>query len=252
MTTRSGWRTVGMFVSLVSVLASISAIGYVGFQLYGTNYVSRQAHEQTTKDLRRDWTSRQQPVQPQRRSATGESKPAPGDRSVMTLPQASQDVSFPDPDLGSVYALVRIPKFGKDYEVPMLEGVRDEELANGFGHLPRTAQVGDEGNFAIAAHRVTHGEPLRDMPKLRPGNRVIIETRRATYTYELDTNPNHLVVSFWEDWVLAANPSNPDADGTNPPTNSQRLLTLVTCSELFHTDNRSVAFGHLEKVEAKS
>jgi sortase A len=25
----------------------------------------------------------------------------------------------------------------------------------------------------------------------------------------------------------------------------QRLITLTTCSELFHTDNRMIAFGHL-------
>jgi sortase A len=29
------------------------------------------------------------------------------------------------------------------------------------------------------------------------------------------------------------------------------LLTLTTCSELFHTDNRMIAFGHLVKDTPK-
>ena len=98
---------------------------------------------------------------------------------------------------------------------------------------------------------MTHGEPLRDMPKLRPGNKVIVETRRAIYTYVLDTNPNELVVTFKDVWVIAPRPDNPVGTGVNPARGSKRLLTLVTCSELFHTDNRMIAFGHLESVEAK-
>ena len=42
-------------------------------------------------------------------------------------------------------------------------------------------------------------------------------------------------------------PTNPDG-GIEPAQDpGQRLITLTTCSELFHTDNRMVAFGVLEK-----
>jgi sortase A len=44
--------------------------------------------------------------------------------------------------------------------------------------------------------------------------------------------------------VLAAQPLNPRATGVHP-AGDPRLLTLVTCAELFHTDDRMVAFGHL-------
>ena len=30
----------------------------------------------------------------------------------------------------------------------------------------------------------------------------------------------------------------------------QRLITLTTCSEIFHTDNRMIAFGHLVEGHA--
>ena len=32
----------------------------------------------------------------------------------------------------------------------------------------------------------------------------------------------------------------------------QRLITLTTCSELFHTDDRMISFGHLVKTEPKT
>jgi sortase A len=31
----------------------------------------------------------------------------------------------------------------------------------------------------------------------------------------------------------------------------QHLITLTTCSEIFHTDNRMIAFGHLIEVRDK-
>ena len=137
--------------------------------------------------------------------------------------------------------------------MPVLEGIGDDELSTGFGHFPKTAHPGRKGNYALAAHRVTHGEPLRDMPKLRPGDEVSVETRRFVYTYELDTNPNALVVTFEDIWVIAPLPDNPDPDGVEPPSRrpGQRLITLTTCAELFHTDNRLIAFGHLTGTEKK-
>ena len=43
----------------------------------------------------------------------------------------------------------------------MVEGVRDSDLSRGIGHFPGTGP-GQVGNFALAAHRVTHGEPFRE------------------------------------------------------------------------------------------
>lgn len=150
--------------------------------------------------------------------------------------------------LTDVEAVVRIPRFGADYAVPVYEGVGPDVLARGFGHFPASAGPGAVGNYALAAHRVTHGEPLRHMPDLRPGDRVVIETYRTRYVYVLDTDPNALVVPFTAGWVLAAHPTNPD-HGPQPPPGQTRLITLTTCSEIFHTDNRMIAFGHLVRTQ---
>ena len=45
-------------------------------------------------------------------------------------------------ELHGATALVRIPRFGKDYVMPVQEGVSDRVLAEGFGHFKETAQAG--------------------------------------------------------------------------------------------------------------
>ena len=216
------------YVGIVLVLAGLGLLGYVGWQMYGTNIVSKQAQERITSELRDRW-------------AAAESG------------QGGADSPYGDVPLGEASALVRIPKFGDDYVIPVLEGVADEVLSQGYGHFEDSADPGEKGNYALAAHRVTHGEPLRDMPELRPGDQVIVETQDKVFTYELDTNPNELIVDFTQVWVVDPLPTNPEPGGVQPPSQEpgQRLITLTTCSELFHTDNRMIAFGHLVDTRTK-
>ena len=218
-------RGAAFWVGLALVLGGLGMLGYVAWQFYGTNIVSRQHQERVVGELQEQW----------RVAEAG---------TIDARPERL--------NLGDASALIRIPAFGDDYVVPVLEGIGDAELAAGYGHFPDSADPGRRGNYALAAHRVTHGEPLRDMPELRPGDEVVVETRDAVYTYELDTDPNDLIVTFEEIWVVDRLPRNPDG-GTEPPSQEpgQRLITLTTCAELFHTDNRMIAFGHLVDTERK-
>ena len=100
--------------------------------------------------------------------------------------------------------------------MPVLEGTSDSVLAAGFGHYDGSVRAGGVGNYALAGHRVTHGEPLRDMPDLRPGDEIVVETRRTVFTYRLDTGGDDLVVPFSASWVLDPLPTNPDG-GVQPP-----------------------------------
>jgi sortase A len=210
-------RGASFYVGLGLVLAGLGMLGYVGWQFYGTNVVSHRKQQQVVERTERAWQDQGQ---------AGASGAGRGD-----VVRGAQ-------------ALLRIPRFGRDYVMPVQEGVSDAVLAEGFGHFEGSAAPGGKGNFALAAHRVTHGQPLRDMPSLRPGDKVVVETRDATYTYQLDTDPNDLVVTFRDVWVVDARPVNPDPGGVQP-ADDPRLITLTTCAELFHTDNRMIAFGHL-------
>jgi sortase A len=201
------------------ILAGLGLLAYVAWQLWGTNWVSKRQQREVATQLQEDW-------------ASGEAKV---------------------PEFGEASALIKIPKFGPKYVIPVIEGTTQDILAKGYGHFADTAAAGQVGNYALAAHRVTHGEPLRRMPELRPGDEVKVETRTHVFTYVLDTNPNELVIPFTGTWVLAPIPDNPQSGGVEPPSQAegQRLITLTTCSEIFHTDNRMIAFGHLTKVKEK-
>lgn len=139
--------------------------------------------------------------------------------------------------------ILRVPRFGDDYAVPVLEGTDADTLAKGVGHEPDTALPGERGNLVLAGHVVTHGEPFRDLKGLRPGDVVRLETREGTYRYRIDTPGDALTVDFSAGWVLGAEPRNPDPGGAEP-SGAPRLITLITCAELFHTDLRTVVFGH--------
>jgi sortase A len=216
-TTRARWMG---RIGVLLVVAGLAVGGYVAWQLWGTNVVSQRTHRALVEDVERSWSR-------------------DGDAT---------DVGV-ETDKGRVSSIVRIPRFGDDYAVPVLEGTTDEVLAAGFGRFTEGAKAGEKGNFALAAHRVTHGEPLRSMPDLQPGDEVIIETARWTYTYVLDTGGDDLTVPFTAGWVLDDVPENPDGGIEPAQEPGQRLLTLTTCSEIFHTDNRLVAFGHLASKE---
>ncbi|GAA1949573.1 class E sortase [Nocardioides panacihumi] len=149
-------------------------------------------------------------------------------------------------------AIIRIPRFGKQYAVPIREGVGADVLADGFGHYPGAAAPGQVGNYAITAHRVTHGEPLRAMPELRPGDTVVVETATEVYTYVLDTGGDDLVVHKSAVWTIQPRPHNPSGGVQPPRAAGDRLITLTTCASLVHTDDRMIAFGHLLSTTRKS
>ena len=225
---RGGVRRTRRAAALALIVAGLVLLGDVGWQLWGTNWVSHRKQERIISALEQAWDQ-------------GGGKPGgkPGDASV--------DVAE-----GQATALVRIPAFGQDYVVPVLEGTSDEVLAAGYGHFEDTADPGRPGNYVLAAHRITHGEPLRRMPELQPGDEVIVETRNKIFTYVLDTGGDDLIVGSTEGWVADPLPDNPDAGEPEPAQEpGQRLITLTTCSELFHTDNRMIAFGHLKTVTWK-
>lgn len=203
------------------IMAGLGVLGWLGWQLFGTTWVAQRTHAETVDQLERQWTSP---------SGTG---------STTVRVKA-----------GVATAVLRVPAFGEDFAVPILDGVDDDVLAAGMGRFPDSAEAGAVGNYSLAGHRITHGEPLRDLPDLEPGDRIVIETASTTYTYVLDTAGDALTVPFTASWVLAARPENPDG-GVGPAPGEDRLITLTTCSELFHTDDRLVAFGHLESSEPR-
>lgn len=215
---RYSWRTVlGAFL----VAFGLSMLGWIGWQYWGTNITANQSMSQERQELRKAWQSGPTPT------ATG-----PGTRPVP----------------GDAMALLRIPALGNDYEVPIIAGTEASQLARGVGWYTSTALPGQVGNFAIAGHRITHGEPFARVMQLKAGDKVIVETRQAIYTYELTSAPADLTVKDTEgSWVLWPVPDK-NKPGAQP---TQAIITLTTCTDLFASPDRSVGFGKLIETKNK-
>ena len=209
-------------VGVLLLVAGLGCLGWVAWQYFGTNVTSEKAFHEESSQLRDKWA---QPPTDESGSGSGDTK-GKGELTPAVIP-------------GDAIALLRIPAFGSDYEVPILSGTDLSFLDRGVGHYTSTALPGQIGNFAIAGHRVTHGQPFARLLELDAGDQVIVETRDAIYTYVMDGSPRNLTVNDTETWVLDPDPHHRDAKAT------EALMTLTTCQDLFHSPDRSVGFAHL-------
>ncbi len=206
---RSTGRKVATGLGVVLILAGLGMLAYIAWQYYGTNIVSKQKQEEVKQHIAEDW-------------GKGLDSDAIG--------------------------LLRVPRFGDTYEQPIVKGFGDDDLARGVGWDTKSAKPGEIGNFAIAAHRVTHGEPFSKFPKLKKGDLVYVETRTDIFTYRLRNGGTSITVDFTVGWPLQRVP-DPKAAGERP---TKAVITMLTCSELFHTRNRNVVIGDLIDTKTKA
>ena len=151
---------------------------------------------------------------------------------------------------GNAVALMRIPEFGPDFEVAVVTGTTPYALNRGVGWFEHTAAPGKVGNFAVAGHRGASG-PFVPLLDLKPGAKVVVETRTHTYVYELTTSAADLTVDKTETWVIDPVPVRPGSSRQPAAEPSKALITLVTCRNFFHSPERSVAFGELVETIKK-
>ncbi|HET9969233.1 MAG TPA: sortase [Streptosporangiaceae bacterium] len=62
---------------------------------------------------------------------------------------------------------------------------RRRQLNVSPGHVPGTQWPGQLGNFAVAGHRVTAGNPFWSLPSMKDGDLVYVQTRLNNYTYRV-------------------------------------------------------------------
>lgn len=219
-----------MVLGILLIAVGLATLGWMGYQYFGTNGPSKEAAASEISQLEQEWSS-------------GAQTPAPAASSPTQAGTPQAGPSYSQAQLDKAVAILRIPALGETYKVPVISGVSDYALARGVGWYPGTGQPGQVGNFALAGHRVTHGEPFARLLELKQGDQVIVETKTHVYTYVLDQAPSQVTVKDVDTWVLDPVPGKKNA------TPTQALITLTTCQDLFHSPDRSVGFGHL--VEAK-
>ncbi|MEU6929164.1 class E sortase [Streptomyces sp. NPDC046374] len=142
----------------------------------------------------------------------------------------------------AAYAVLRIPRLG--LTVPVADGVgKRSVLDRGFvGHYPGTAGPGRAGNFALAGHRNTHGEPFRYVNRLRKGDVIDVRTRSGSYTYRVDlvlpqTSPRDVGVIAPVPRSLFKRSYGYDDPGS--------YLTLTTCTPEFTSTYRLIVWAKL-------
>lgn len=215
----SAARTMVRSAGELLITAGLVLLLFLAYQLVWTNYEAQRAQSGVADQIRDDW---QRPSAPR---ASGE-------------PTAAPQVDF-----GKGFAFMRIPRLGKKYSVPVVEGVSLGALARGIGHYPRTAMPGEVGNFAVAGHRATHGEPFAYLDKVGKGDVVIVETSTQWFVYRIDRTR---IVEPTDVWVIDPVPGQPDAKPT------QQLITLTTCNPRWASTQRLIVFGHLESSQDRA
>ncbi|CAD5971886.1 MULTISPECIES: class E sortase [Streptomyces] len=145
---------------------------------------------------------------------------------------------------GKPFATLHIPRFGADWEWPVLENTEARTLQKGLGHYSGTARPGETGNFAVAGHRRTYGDPFKDFPRLRPGDAVIVNDGTTWFTYRIAKEPYRTVPT--DTAVVDPVPRRSGFEGPG------RYLTLTTCEPEWGSSHRLIAWAHLDATRPVS
>ena len=142
---------------------------------------------------------------------------------------------------GTPFAIMYIPRLGFTWNKPVLEGTRTNTLKKGLGHYATTARLGQEGNFSVAGHRRTYGDPFKDFPRLRRGDAVVLTDGTTWFTYRIDKGPYKTVPTDIE--VIDPVPRK------SGYTRSGRYLTLTTCDPEWGHSHRLIVWAHLDSTQ---
>lgn len=206
---RSTLRATGELCVTVGVLIALFAC----YLLWGSTLRADQAQRRLTQQLLHAWR-------------------APDAGTARTSPLVLVT--------GKPFAFIRIPAFGAQWRFTIVQGTTLAQLNVSPGHVPGTQLPGQAGNFAVAGHRVTAGNPFWALPSLRPGDQVFIDTPDATYTYDVTGRPRRVAPTDLA--VLDPVPGHP---GARP---ERRLITLITCDPAWTGTSRVIVTGVLAAV----
>ncbi|MGW5866096.1 class E sortase [Streptomyces sp. NPDC055239] len=206
----SAGAVVSRGIGEVFITVGVLMLLFVTYQLWWTNIRAHQQADGAASDLQESW-------------AKGKGKPG---------------VFAP----GQGFALLHIPRL--DVVVPIAEGIdKAKVLDRGMvGHYNEGATKtpmpdAKKGNFAVAGHRNTHGEPFRYINQLEPGDPIVVETQDEYFVYKMASI------------LPQTQPSNTSVIGPVPPgsgfTKEGRYITLTTCTPEFTSKYRMIVWGKM-------
>lgn len=182
------------------------------YELWGTGRYTKQQQDRLNDELLKSWSA------------------------------SSHRVTTEKVRLGGGMALIRIPRLGKDYRYVVVEGVGPADLRKGPGHYPGSAMPGQIGNFVVSGHRTTYSAPFNRIGELRRGDRILIDTRRRQFVYQVT---GRQIVEPDDVEVIAPVPNHP----RRRPT--ERLITLTTCHPKYSAAERLIVHGRLVETRER-
>jgi sortase A len=201
----------------VFITTGVLMLLFVSYQLWWTNVRAHAQADKEASSLQNDWAS---------------GKGAPG--------------TF---EPGQGFALLHIPKL--DVVVPIAEGVSNKKVLDkgmvghySEGALKTAMPDAKTGNFALAGHRNTHGEPFRYINKLSPGDEIVVETQDDYFVYKMTST------------LPVTAPSNTSVIEPIPKgsgfTTAGRYITLTTCTPEFTSKYRLIVWGKMVEERPRS
>ncbi|MGW7368977.1 class E sortase [Streptomyces sp. NPDC054841] len=214
--------------SEICITAGTVIVLFVVYVLFWTGVKAEGATDGEIVRLQEEWT--RLPVESPASPASPESPASPAPDPA---PKAYED--------GKPFAVMYIPRFGAGWDWPVLEGTSAATLKKGLGHYAATARLGGTGNFSVAGHRRTYGDPFKDFPELRPGDAVILTDGTTWFTYRIRNKPYRTVPG--DVAVIDPVPGRSGFEGAG------RYLTLTTCDPEWGSSHRLVAWAHLDATQ---
>lgn len=207
-------KLVALLGELLLIAAALLGL-FLIYQTWFSNVRADIASERVAREMELEWSTA---------GATASSE--------TTVVTRSSSTQAPKRAIGLLY----VPKLKADvWRTPIISDVSYRALAMGVGHYPTTALPGERGNFAIAGHRATNGEPFARFEKLAVGDLVYVQTKAGFFTYELFENQK---IQENEVWVLDRNPK-----GLGSEVDS--LITLTSCDPRWNSTRRWAWWGKL-------
>lgn len=235
----------------VLVTVGVVLLLLVVHQVWWTNREAREGAEREVRALERAWDGGGGGGDSRTAVAAPTSTPPPasnGSPGQSDGASRRRSAPQPSPDWSRAYAILTIPRL--HLRVPVAEGIsKSGVLDKGYvGHYPGTQQPGQAGNFALAGHRNTHGEPFRYINRLAPKDIVQVETRSATYTYAVDkTLPR---TTAHDGSVIRPVPRSTVRPG-HGYTDPGYYLTLTTCTPEYTSKYRLVVWAKLVSMRPR-
>ncbi|GAA4911126.1 class E sortase [Streptomyces coeruleoprunus] len=224
-------RLIVRTLSELCITAGAVILLFVAYVLLWTGVTAEAAGARQIESLESRWVARE-PVRP---PTAPPASPAPAPPPSPAAPEPYRE--------GEPFAVMYVPRFGAGWHWPVLEGTATDTLKKGLGHYPGTARPGEAGNFSVAGHRRTYGDPFRDFPRLRPGDAVILNDGTTWFTYRVVRPPYRTVPG--DIGVIDPVP-RPDRSGFTGPG---RYLTLTTCDPEWGSSHRLIAWARLAATQ---